>query len=151
MIPEQKEISNEIISIPRRFSISYKIIGILFAIIAFLIFFRFTLSPLDVNTFIQILYAIITIVMALGFFKMRKWLVTLLGVVVISMVIKVILVIFQGKFTASGAVLFFIFIPLFFFAYLTRPYLKGGYKKTRIAILFILLLAFSQVIMYLSK
>ena len=56
MIPEQKEISNEIISIPRRFSISYKIIGILFVIITIHMLIVLLSAPLGIRSLSYIFY-----------------------------------------------------------------------------------------------
>ena len=136
MIPEQKEISNEIISIPRRFSISYKIIGILFVIITIHMLIVLLSAPLGIRSLSYIFYIIFVAALAYGFFTMKKWIITLLGIIVLFTAIKIGVGFFQGAFKAnalgiSALIPFIIFGALFVFSYFSRFHLKGGYEKIK--------------------
>ncbi|KKS26571.1 MAG: hypothetical protein UU87_C0001G0086 [Parcubacteria group bacterium GW2011_GWA2_42_11] len=87
---------------------------------------------------------------------MKKWIITLLGIIVLFTAIKIGVGFFQGAFKAnalgiSALIPFIIFGALFVFSYFSRFHLKGGYEKIKIIVPYATSLAFIQILIYFYK
>lgn len=146
-----QEKQKEINIVPWKILVSYRIIGVFFAIVAILALLPFIFGPLGIKTLVYFFYIIITIPTAYGFWKMRKWIITLQGTVVVIAVLNVGLAIFQGAPKARVLVSLLVFGALFLFSYFSRSHLEGEYKKMKIIVFLTAIWAFSQILMYINK
>ncbi len=96
-------------------------------------------------------YAGLNAVMAYGFWKMRKWVMSIL-------VSSTIMVAFIGVINVTNGVIddidlspFVVLIALFIFAFFSRKFLSGNYKNPRVLGLFWVFLIFIQAIIFLLK
>ncbi len=141
--------------IPLKIRLPYKILGVLFGALA-LLSFLFIVSSISRNLFMFALmsmtYTGLNGIMAYGFWKMRKWIVPLLGGTTLIVAIINIANIIGGTQKISQALMGFVILgALFIFAYFSRKFLNGDYKNLKALGLFAGLLVLSQVVIFLLK
>jgi hypothetical protein len=133
--------------------IPYRIISILFTIIALATFVSSFWLPIGSWLFLYIAYVVLYVCLIIGFWKMRKWVVTLLGCTVIMAVIVSGIRLFLDEQEIIIALL----APLlagviFLFVYVSRSHLEGKYWDRGMLILFGTFLILSQLLLiFLNK
>ncbi len=136
--------------IPLKILIPYRTISVVFGIVALLTFLSalsFGLRTFFVSALLMsAAYIGLNVVLAYGFWKMRKWIVPLLGGTALIVAILNIANIIRGTQKISQALIGFVILgALFLFTYLSRNFLDNEYKNLKALGLFLALLIISQV------
>lgn len=134
-----------------KIQIPYQVIGVLFGGVALLTLFS-AISLLSTNFFIptflvSIAYAGLNGIMAYGFWRMKKWIVSLLGGTALIVAIINIINIFRGIQEINQAIIAFVILGvLFLFTFFSRKFLNGDYKNIKALGLSLVLIIFTQII-----
>ena len=138
--------------IPLKILIPYRAISVVFGfvtlwnILAALSFSSVGSRRLFVFALIYIAYAIVSGTLAYGFWKMKKWVVFVLGGAAIVVIILNIINIINGTQKISQAIIgIAILCALFVFTYFSRKFLDGEYKNFKALGLSLFFLIFTQV------
>jgi len=135
-----------------KFLIPYRIISILFAIIATFTFGVSIVVPPGKVTFLCISFMFWEVMLIYGFWKMRKWVVTLMGIVMIFIAFNNIVRVFQGMREIIPTLPYLLFLSaVLIFSYISRSQLNGEYKNIRVIRVFVVFLILSQVLLILSQ
>jgi|GEM_PF-5584221 len=145
----------EINKIPLKILLPYRILGVIFGIVTLwnlLAVLSFSLRHFFVFALIYTAYACLGGILAYGFWKMKKWIVPLLGSTAIVVIILNIINVIRGTQKISQALIGFVILgALFLLAYFSRKFLDGEYKNFKVLGLFLALIIFSQAATILLK
>lgn len=152
---ETNEISTGTQPVPFGVKLSYQIFSVLFWAVA--IIFLFSIISLSLRNLFSpasliysIAFAGLNGVLAYGFWKMRKWTMTLLGGMTLLVAISIIAVLGNNKNIGHATVIFATFGILFLFTYFSRKFLNGDYKNLKALGLFSAFLIITQIIAFLK-
>lgn len=133
----------------------YRIFGVIFGVIALfnlLFILSFSLRRFFVLALIYTAYAALSGILAYGFWKTKKWIVSLLGSAVVVVTILNVINVIRGTQNISRAFIGFIVLFAFFiFAYFSRNFLDGEYKNLKALSLFLALIIFTQAAAFFLK
>jgi hypothetical protein len=131
-----------------KFIVPCRIISIFFAVAALFTFFVSLLSPIGKQTFIYISYIVMYVILTGGFWRMRKWVVTLMGCTMVYAVVYNIARLFQDTQKINFVLLSILFTgAIFLFSYISRSQLEGEYKDKGVLSVFIAFLLLSQLLL----
>jgi len=141
--------------IPLKILLPYRILGVIFGVIALLTFLS-VISSGSRNLFTLALvyasYVCLNGILAYGLWKMKKWIIPLLGGTTLIVAILNIVNIIGGTQKISRALTAFIILGVFFLlAYFSRKFLNGDYKNYRALGLFAAFLVLSQAAIFFLK
>lgn len=141
--------------IPLKIRLPYRILGVVFGLIALLTFLS-VISALSHQFFASALvfisYVGLNGILAYGLWKMRKWIVPLLGGTILLVAIFNVINIIRGMQRMNQVLsAFIVFGALFLFAYFSRKFLSGDYKNYKALGLSAVFLILSQVIIFFLK
>ncbi len=141
--------------IPLKILLPYRILGVIFGVVALwnlLAVLSFSLRRFFVFALIYTAYACLGGILAYGFWKMGKWLVSVLGGVTIIVAILNIINVIRGTQKISQALIGFVILcALFIFVYLSRNFLDGEYKNLKVLGLSLAFLIFTQAATFFLK
>ncbi len=152
---ETNIISPETQLISFKIRLPYQIIGILFGIVG-LVFLVSTVS-FSLYDFVPtfLIYSVaffgLNGIIAYGFWKMRKWIITLLGAMTFLITISIVAISGSNKNINQAIAILVVFGALFLFTYFSRKFLNGDYKNPKALGLFLIFLIISQVITFFIK
>ncbi len=134
--------------IPLKILLPYRILGVIFGVVALwnlLAVLSFSLRRFFVFALIYTAYACLGGILAYGFWKMKKWIVPLLGSTAVVVIILNIINVIRGTQGISRALIGVVVLcALFLLAYFSRKFLDGEYKNFKVLGLFLALIIFSQ-------
>jgi len=152
---ETNIISPETQRIPLKIRLPYQVLGVLFGSVVLFTILLFILS--SVRNFFVLTFLIYSVafvglngILAYGFWKMRKWTMTLLGGMTFLIAISIIAITGNNKNISQAIVGLVTFGTLFIFTYFSRKFLNGDYKNPKALGLFSVLLIISQIIAFLK-
>ena len=149
---ETNEISMGTQQLPLKIRLPYQILSVVFGIIALLTFLSVisaTSRQFFASALMYLSYVGLNGILAYGLWKMRKWIVPLLGGTILFMASFNIFNIIMGTQRISQTLsAFIIFGALFLFAYFSRKFLNGGYKNLNALGFSAILLVLSQIIIF---
>lgn len=153
---ETNEISMGTQPIPLGIRLPYRVLGVVFGLVALRTLFSAiwigSLNFFMPSFLIAVAYAGFDGIMAYGFWKMRKWIVPLLGGVALIVVITDIANIAIGTQGINPVLIEFAILGiLFLFVYFSRKFLNGDYKNIKALGLSLALIIFPQIIIFLLK
>ena len=129
----------------------YRIIGLLCAAIALVAFYVSLSVPLEkwLAIVLYISYIVLYVILAYGFWKMRKWVTILMSCTLVFLIINNAISFFQDTQKISSALwtVFFAGVILLF-SYVSRSRLGGEYKNVRVIRVFAVFLILSQILAY---
>lgn len=141
--------------IPWKIRLAYQIFGVLFGMAALwtlVLFVSFSL-----RNFFDLIFLIYSVAfigfngtLAYGFWKMRKWMVTITGSMTFFIAISIIAIIGRNRNISQAIAGLVIFGALFLFTYFSRKFLSGDYKDLKALGLFSAFLIISQMIVFLK-
>ncbi len=145
----------EINKIPLKILIPYRTLSVIFGVAALLnllAVLSFSLRQFFVFALIHTAYAALSGILACGFWKMKKWIVSFLGSAVVVVTILNIVNVIRGTQNISQALVGFVILgALFLFTYLSRNFLDGEYKNLKALGLFLALIIFIQAATFFLK
>lgn len=129
------------------FLIPYRALSILFGLITAVTFFASLWIAFGIRTFVYITYMVMYVMLIYGFWKMRKWVVTIMSCTMVFLIINNGIRLFYGTQKISAALMAFLFAGIILlFTYLTRSQLNGEFKNIRVLRVFIIFLLLSQIL-----
>jgi hypothetical protein len=130
-----------------KFLVPFRALSVIFAAIALLTFFSSLLLPWGSRILVYITYIVMYVILVYGFWKMRKWVVTLMGITFAFLVIDngVRLLIGTQKIVPALVSLLIVGI-IFLISYFFRSQLNGEYKNIRVLRVFIVFLILSKLL-----
>jgi hypothetical protein len=130
-----------------KFLIPFRTLSVIFAAIALLTFFSSLMLPWGSRILVYISYIVLYVILIYGFWKMRKWIVTLLGITLGFLVIDSGVRLLMGAQKISSALMALLIVGIIFlFSYALRAQLNGGYKNVRVLRVFIIFLILSKLL-----
>lgn len=143
------------INVPLKILLPYRVLSVIFWAIAILTFLTCLFFVFRNSLSSALMYAALVGVngiTAYGLWKMKKWIVPILGGSAIIVLAMNFMGVLSGTRKASQALLSFsILVVLFLFAYFSRNFLEGEYIERKALVLFLALLIFSQAITFFLK
>lgn len=141
--------------IPKKILIPYKVLGVVFCVLVLLNFLS-VLSSVSRHFYIFALmyaaYVGLYLILAYGFWKMKKWIVFILGgLTLVMLVIDISHLIGSTKNIVQISISFAVLCALFAFSYFTRNFLNDDYKNYKMLGLFTVFLVLSQVAIIFLK
>jgi hypothetical protein len=134
-------------SVSWKFLVPFRVLSILFAVIAALTFFSSLFLPWGTRILVYISYIVMYVILIYGFWKMRKWVVTLMGITFIFLVIDNSVRLFMGTQRIVPALVSLLIVGIIFlFSYFSRSQLNGEYKNMRVLRVFVVFLILSKLL-----
>lgn len=142
--------------IPLKIRLPYRVLGVMFGIIVLLDVLIALPSNVLRHLFAPALmyaaYAGLSGVLAYGFWKMKKWIVPIVGSMVVIVAALNIVNLMRGTQEINQAIIGIVMlVALFLFSYFSRRFLSGEYKNPKALILFFAFLVISQAAIFFLK
>lgn len=135
--------------------IAFRVMGVIFgaiSLITFLTVLSLIFRHFFIHALMYIAFAGLNGMVAYGFWKMRKWLVSLLGGSTIIVGVLSLANVLSGiKDTGQALVGFIVVCTLFLFTYFFRNFLDDDYKNSKVLGLFLIFLIISQLVSFFLK
>jgi hypothetical protein len=139
----QTETSN----ISWKFLIPFRALSIIFAAIALLTFLSSLMLPWGSQILVYISYIVLYVILIYGFWKMRKWTITLMGITFIFLIIDNSIRLLSGTQKIVPALVSLLIVGIIFlFSYISRAQLNGEYKNIKVLRVFIVFLLLSKIL-----
>lgn len=127
--------------------IPYRTIGSFFALTGLITLLASLAAPMSIKTLVAISYIVMDVILVYGFWKLRKWVVVLMGFTAVFLLINNIVRVLQGTQKISSALMAVLFAgAILLFSYLSRSYLNGAYMNIRVVRVFVVALILSQLL-----
>ena len=121
-----------------KLSVLYKILGVLFAVSALVTLLGSFAKLLGIVTVIYIAYIVMDVILVYGFWKMRKWIVVLMGIATSFLLVdNVVRVFARTQEIKIAAIQVAVVGVIFLFSFLTRNQLNGQFKNVRVIRVFV--------------
>lgn len=125
----------------------FKALSILLAAICAFTFLASLAMPFGIRTFMYISFMVLYVILIYGFWNMRKWIITLLGINFVFLFFDSLFRIVQGTQKISSAFFLLVVLALIIaLSYISRNYFNGEYKNMRVIRVFVIFLVLSKIL-----
>lgn len=127
--------------------VPYRLLAIFFAFVALATLLNSFVNLLGIKTLISISYIVMNVMLVYGFWNMRKWIVTLMGITEVFLLISNSARYYLNTQRISSALMAVsVGMAIFLFALFTSSKLNGEFGNFRVIRVFVIALLISQLL-----